>query len=207
MALSGVPSQTAKTSHKMVVASHRSAVFLDRDGVICRSKVINGKPFAPRLLEEFRLLPRVVESVQQLKQAGFYVIVVTNQPDIGNGLVAPSVVDAMHERMRYELELDDILMCPHKQTAGCFCRKPQPGMILSAAKRFGIDLSASFMVGDRRTDILSGISAGCYTIFVRRGSGYGENRGIDIPANKVVGSLPAATRHILERVNHVANRI
>lgn len=186
----------------MVKAPVRSAVFLDRDGVICRSKVIDGKPYAPRRLEEFRFLPRVAESVHQLKQAGFYVVVVTNQPDIGNGLVDPWVVDSMHEKMRHVLELDDILICPHKQTDGCVCRKPQPGMILSAAKRYGIELSTSFMVGDRRTDILSGNSAGCYTIYVRRGSGYDESRGIDVPANKVVGSLPAATRHILEQVTH-----
>lgn len=185
----------------MVNDMNRSAVFLDRDGVISRSKVIDGKPYAPRLLEEFRIFPRVAESVQKLKNAGFYVFVVTNQPDIGNGLVDPAIVDAMHEKMRRDIELDDILMCPHKQIDECSCRKPKPGMILSAAKRFGINLSTSFMVGDRRTDILSGISAGCYTIFVRRRFGYGENHGIDIPANKVVGSLSEATRHILERFN------
>lgn len=73
-------------------------------------------------------------------------------------------------------------------------------MLIAAAKKHGIDLKASFMVGDRITDILSGIEAGCYTIFVQRGSGYAESRGIEIPAKKIVGSFRAAVRHILEKV-------
>lgn len=171
----------------------RRAVFLDRDGVIVRSKIINGKPYAVRRLEEFRLLPGAKAAIAALHRAGFLVIVVTNQPDIGNGLVDVETVEAMHDRLRRELAITDIEMCPHAQAEHCGCRKPKPGMLIGAARRYGIDFSRSFMIGDRCGDILAGAKAGCYTVFL--------NRGYDacqvLEPDRVVRSLPAAARHIL----------
>lgn len=171
----------------------RRAVFLDRDGVINRGRVRDGKAFAPRRLSDFRLLPGVPAAVSELKSHGLLVIVVTNQPDIGNGLVDESVVTAMHERLRQRVSVDDIFMCPHSQDAGCACRKPKPGMLIEAAKRWKIDLKRSFMVGDRASDVIAGETVGCYTLFVDRG--YREPRP-DHPG-KCVKSLRSATAQIL----------
>lgn len=171
----------------------RRAVFLDRDGVIVRSVVRDGKPYAPRRLEDFRLLPGARRATLALRRAGFLVVVVTNQPDIGNGLVELETVDAMHARLRRQLAIDDIEMCRHKQTAGCRCRKPKSGMLTSARRRFGIDLTRSFMVGDRCSDILAGANVGCYTVFVDRG----YDRCTDRLPDCTVGSLPEAVRRIL----------
>jgi D-glycero-D-manno-heptose 1,7-bisphosphate phosphatase len=181
----------------MVTAAARPAVFVDRDGVLNRAEVRDGKPFSPRKLQEFRLLPGVAAAMQQLRDAGFFIAVVTNQPDLGNGLVADTVVAAIHQRLRARVPLDDIRMCPHGQSAGCSCRKPQPGMLRAAARDHDIDLASSYMIGDRISDVIAGNSAGCYTIFVQRG--YAESNGQPIPANAIVRSLPGAVRHILSR--------
>ena len=173
----------------------RRAVFLDRDGVISRSEVRGGKPYAPRRLEDFRLLPGVAEAVLALKQAGFLVVVVTNQPDIGNGLVDPSVVEAMHAKLKARVPVDDIRMCPHRQDAGCSCRKPKPGMLLAAAKRWNIDLKNSYIVVDRDGDIIAGKAVGCYTLLIKRG--YSETRRTT--AKTSARSLSAAVRFILSR--------
>lgn len=171
----------------------RSAVFLDRDGVIVRAEVRDGKSYAPRTLKEFRLLPGARHAVQALHDRGYLVIVVTNQPDIGNGLVEASVVEAMHDIIRRKLPVDAIELCPHRQTDGCQCRKPKPGMLLTAGRRFGVDFPKSYMVGDRCSDVLAGAAAGCRTIFINRG----YDRCSDHKPDAEVRSLPAAVRCIL----------
>ena len=185
----------------MVKAAARPAVFVDRDGVLNRAEVRDGKPYAPRKLEQFRLLPGAPAAMQRLRDAGFFIAVVTNQPDLGNGLVTDSIVAAIHERLRARVPLDEIRMCPHSQSAGCDCRKPQPGMLTAAARDHGIDLASSYLIGDRISDVIAGNSAGCYTIFVQRG--YAESNGQPVPANAIVRSLPEAVRHILQRMTPV----
>ncbi|MCX6122168.1 MAG: HAD family hydrolase [Ignavibacteriales bacterium] len=172
------------------------AVFLDRDGVLCRSFVRNGKPYAPRLLKDFRLLPNSINSILLLKQAGFKVIVVTNQPDIGNGLLRLEIVETMHQKLYAKTMVDEIMLCPHCQDDGCECRKPNPGMLLFASEKHKIDISKSFMVGDRASDIEAGKRAGCLTIFIDRH--YAETR----PTNPdvTVNSLLKAVSYIL--ANH-----
>ena len=171
----------------------RAAVFLDRDGVLNRAEVREGKPYAPRRLCDFRMLPGTIAAGRALREAGFLLVVVTNQPDIGHGLVAPAVVEAMHARLRERLSPDAIEVCPHRQDEGCACRKPRPGLLQGAAARLGIDLTRSFVVGDRQHDILAGRAAGCYTVFVDRG--YREPRPVD--ADAIVRSFPAAARRII----------
>jgi D-glycero-D-manno-heptose 1,7-bisphosphate phosphatase len=173
----------------------KPAVFLDRDGVLVRGEIRDGKLYAPRRLEDFRLLPGVAEGVRALHDHGFLTIVVTNQPDIGNGLVAAEVVEAMHAIMRKKLPLDSIEVCPHRQTDGCACRKPRAGLLLAAAERFSVDLSASFMVGDRSSDVVAGRTVGCYTLFLDRG----YDRCTDVRPDAVVRSLRQAVQHILGR--------
>ena len=144
------------------------AVFLDRDGVLSRTNVINGKSYAPRTISEFKLLPGVKKSVDKLKEVGYLVIVVTNQPDIGNGLINENIVEMMHKKLSKKTNITKIYVCPHKQQENCVCRKPNPGMLLEAAFEFGIDLGKSFMVGDRASDIEAGVKAGCSAIFLNR---------------------------------------
>jgi len=176
-------------------ASAKPAVFLDRDGVLCRTHVVDGKSYAVRRLADFRLFPGTVAAVDRLRAAGYRIVVVTNQPDIGNGLVEASVVEAMHTRLRDRISPDAIEVCPHRQDEDCSCRKPKPGMIFASAQRLGIDLPTSVMVGDRWSDIVAGQEAGCYTVFVNRG--YSEH--LKAAPDCVVPTLPAAVEAILRR--------
>jgi D-glycero-D-manno-heptose 1,7-bisphosphate phosphatase len=137
------------------------AVFLDRDGVINRNTVRDGRPVGPATLADFVILPGVPEAVEAFRAAGYLVIVATNQPAAGAGLV-----EAMHAKMRQALRLDDVKICPHTEAENCNCRKPKPGLLLEAAKQHGIALPESWMIGDRWRDIDAGRAAGCRTIFV-----------------------------------------
>lgn len=173
----------------------RRAVFLDRDGVINRSEVRGGKPYAPTALEDFEILPGVPDALQRLRDAGFLNIVVTNQPDLATGKQTPAGLDAMHSRLLGMLAIDAIRVCPHVDAAGCACRKPAPGLLLDAAREFGIDLAASYMVGDRWRDVEAGQRAGCACLFVDYG--YAEKR----PENPYIAvkSLAGAAEQILSR--------
>ena len=144
----------------------RPAVFLDRDGVLNRSLVSDGRPYAPVRLDEFELLPGVAAALLSLREAGFLNIVVTNQPDLATGKQSHRVLDAMHQRLRTEIAVDAIYVCPHTDADGCDCRKPQPGMLVMAAAELRIDLTESWMVGDRWRDIGAGQAAGCQCCFV-----------------------------------------
>jgi D-glycero-D-manno-heptose 1,7-bisphosphate phosphatase len=145
------------------------AVFLDRDGVLTIPQFRNGRSFAPRRLEDFRLYDGASRSLSMIKGLGFRLVVVTNQPDVGNGLVDRAVVEEMHRRLNEQLPLDAIETCYHGQTDECDCRKPKPAMLCRAAERLGIDCTRSFMIGDRASDVEAGRRAGCRTIFIDLG--------------------------------------
>jgi D-glycero-D-manno-heptose 1,7-bisphosphate phosphatase len=144
----------------------RAAVYLDRDGVINRAFVRDGRPHPPASLEELEILPGVPEALRTLRAHGYLTIVVTNQPDVARGTVSRTLVEAIHHRLRSELDLDAILTCFHDSADACDCRKPKPGLLLQAAADFDIDLPSSFMVGDRWSDMQAGQRAGCRTVFV-----------------------------------------
>ncbi len=147
------------------------AIFLDRDGVLSRSLVRNGLPFAPTTLNDFEILPEAPEACRRLKQAGFLLIVVTNQPEVGRGTMKKETVEAMHEQMCRELPIDRVGVCYHPGhgASHCDCRKPKTGLLVSAARELHIDLAQSWMVGDRWRDIDCGFAAGCRTVFIERG--------------------------------------
>jgi D-glycero-D-manno-heptose 1,7-bisphosphate phosphatase len=147
---------------------HR-AVFLDRDGVINPSVVRDGKPYPPQTVEDFQIYPEVPEACRRLKAAGYLLVVATNQPDVGRGTQSQEAVEAMHAKMRAALPIDRVEVCYHSGHAPCECRKPRAGMLLAAANLLSINLSRSFMVGDRWRDIDCGHAAGCTTIFIDRG--------------------------------------
>lgn len=140
------------------------AVFLDRDGVLNRGFIRNGKSYPPRCLEEFEILDGVAEGCRMLKEAGFLLVVVTNQPDVGRGSQSPSVVEEMHQFLARNLPIDRVEVCFDETDAANY--KPAPGLLLKAASSMSVDLSRSFMVGDRWRDIGCGTAAGCTTVLV-----------------------------------------
>jgi len=147
---------------------NRCCVFLDRDGVINRSITKNGLPFPPMSMADFEILPGVPEACAKLKAAGFLLVLTTNQPDVGRGIVPRELVEAMNAEVSKVVALDRIEVCYHpgRGASDCDCRKPKPGMLLSAAKALDIDLAQSWMVGDRWRDVDCGFNAGCKTIFI-----------------------------------------
>jgi transaldolase len=171
----------------------KRAVFLDRDGVINANILRDGRPVAPTTLEQFRLLPGVEEAARRLSNAGYDIIVITNQPDVATGRTSRETVTAMHDAIRARMPVDEIKVCFHTDADNCGCRKPKPGMILDAAKERGIDLRRSWVVGDRWRDIEAGRIAGCLTAFVDYGY---EQEGPNSP-DVVVASLAEAAERIL----------
>ena len=146
----------------------RKCVFLDRDGVLNHTRVENGRPLAPTSLDAFVLYDDVNVSLEELKNIGFLLIVVTNQPDVGNQKVKRDVVEAMHEYILSQTPIDAVFACFHTQDGGCSCRKPKPGLLYAASFQHALRPSASYMVGDRYSDIAAGNQFGCRSIFIDR---------------------------------------
>lgn len=144
----------------------QSAVFLDRDGVLNRTSQQNGKRHPPASVAELEVLPGVVEACEALRQAGFLLVVVTNQPDVARGTQRRKTVEAINRGLAVQVPVDYIRVCYHDDRDKCSCRKPAPGLLLQAAADFQINLSTSFMIGDRCKDIEAGRRAGCKTILV-----------------------------------------
>jgi D-glycero-D-manno-heptose 1,7-bisphosphate phosphatase len=172
------------------------AVFLDRDGVLDRAVVRAGKPHPPGTLAELEILPGVAEACAALRRAGFLLIAVTNQPDVRRGTQRRETVDAINDEVRRCLALDDVRTCFHDDADRCGCRKPEPGLLVDAARDWGIALASSVMVGDRWRDVESGRRAGCWTVFIDHG--YDERRP-DAP-DLVTASLPEAVPWIVARL-------
>ncbi len=171
----------------------RRAVFLDRDGVINRAIVRDGKPFPPASLEELEILPGVHEALQKLHDANYLLVVVTNQPDVARGAAKREDVELMNAFLSSQLPIDDFKTCYHDSGDKCNCRKPLPGALIEAAQEHNIDLSKSFMVGDRWRDVEAGASAGCKTFFINYR--YAEQKP-DAP-DFIVSSLLEAKKIIL----------
>ncbi|MDY0212091.1 MAG: D-glycero-beta-D-manno-heptose 1,7-bisphosphate 7-phosphatase [Desulfuromonadaceae bacterium] len=187
------------------------AVFLDRDGTV---NIEKNYLIDPR---DFTFIPGVPEAIFQLKQAGYLVVLATNQSGIARGYFTHCQVERLHQYLQSELEkhhtaIDAFYLCPHHPTAGtgeftgiCECRKGKPGMLLQAAAELNIDLDRSYMIGDKAADMKAGISAGSHPILVR--TGYGEQtlkqaqttEWLERGVIDVCADLGAATRLILAR--------
>ncbi len=168
-------------------------MFLDRDGVLNRTFLRDGVTRPPSALSELELLPGVPDALGRLKDAGYLLIVVTNQPDVARGTQSRERVEEMHAWLRERLPLDAVRACYHDGSDGCACRKPRPGLLLEEAARLGVDLSRSVMVGDRGTDVHAGRAAGCATILV----GTPDPGGRDARPDRVAADLAEAVGLIL----------
>jgi D-glycero-D-manno-heptose 1,7-bisphosphate phosphatase len=166
------------------------AIFLDRDGVINRAFVKDGKPLPPPTPQDLEILPGVADALRTLKEAGYKLLVVTNQPDVGRGTLPSETLEAMHRDLQAELPLDEIFVCPHSDKDRCECRKPLPGMLIEAARKHNIDLAASYMIGDRWRDVEAGYNAGCKTILIDYG--YAEKSAEHEPDLRVKSLREAA---------------
>jgi len=181
----------------------RRAVFLDRDGTINVEK-----DYLYRV-EDFAFLAGAPQAIKSLKDAGFLVIVVTNQSGVARGYFDEADVDRLHrhiqaELARYATAIDAFYVCPHhpQQSADhdqtpCNCRKGKPGMLLQAAADFDIDLSSSWMVGDKLADVQAGEGAGCRPILVLTGYGSQERLKLDEGRAEICADLIAAANLIL----------
>jgi len=174
------------------------AVFLDRDGVLNRAPVREGKPYPPASVEALEILPGVDRALAALSAAGFRLIVVSNQPDVARGTTPRAAVEAINQRLAAALPIDRFIVCYHDRGDGCACRKPRPGMLQAGAAEFGVDLAASYMVGDRWRDVEAGEAAGCRTIFIDYG--YAERQPSRYDAR--VASLEEAAWLILKGIAH-----
>lgn len=150
----------------------QKAVFLDRDGVINRDS-----PDYIKRLEEFEFLPGSLEALRRLTEGGFTCIVITNQSAPARGLMTPETLDAIHRRLCAAVaaaggRILDIFICPHLPADGCSCRKPKPGLLHAAQRKYGIDFSSAAMIGDSARDMECALNAGVRTtVLVQTGNG------------------------------------
>ena len=158
--------QAATKWESLTSPPERRAIFLDRDGVLNEAIVRDGKPYPPARVADLRIPDGTAAALEKLKQRDFLLLVVSNQPDVARGTQQREVVEEMASRLCVELPLDGVLTCYHDDQDNCDCRKPRPGLMLDAAKRYGLNLSRSYMVGDRWRDIDAGAKAGCKTIWI-----------------------------------------
>jgi D-glycero-D-manno-heptose 1,7-bisphosphate phosphatase len=156
--------------------THNRAIFLDRDGVLVEDVDLLTD------VAHIRVLEGAPQALRRLKEAGFVLLVVTNQPLIARGLATEAEVDRINAAIGQRLvhagapAIDRFYVCPHHPKANlpayrgdCPCRKPRPGLILKGANDYAVDLAASFIVGDRITDVVAGVKAGCRTVLVQTG--------------------------------------
>jgi D-glycero-D-manno-heptose 1,7-bisphosphate phosphatase len=186
-----------KTSTKwesMSAHPERCAIFLDRDGVLNEVVVRDGKPYPPAEAADLKIPEGTAAALAKLKEENFLLLVVSNQPDVARGTQTREMVEEMASRLCAALPLDEVLTCYHDDSDDCACRKPRPGLILDAAKKYAVDLSRSYLVGDRWRDIDAGATAGCKTIWIDRG--YKEAAPASKPDVRVT-SLDEAVEWIL----------
>ena len=142
------------------------AIFLDRDGVVNIARVINGKPYPPKNVFETQVMPGIADILSYSNKLGYLNIIVTNQPDVSRGNQTQKNVVSINKYLMEILPLDNIYTCFHDVKDYCLCRKPKAGLFYLAAQQYDIELCSSWIIGDRKSDIIAGINAGCKTIFI-----------------------------------------
>jgi D-glycero-D-manno-heptose 1,7-bisphosphate phosphatase len=173
-------------------------VFADRDGVINRDR-----DEYVRSVEEFEFLPGALEALKRLREAGWLVVVISNQAGVGKGLMSEEALAEIDRLMTSEVSaaggrIEATYYCPHRQQDGCDCRKPAPGLIRRASRDLGIEPEDAVFVGDSARDILAGQAVGCRTVAVLSGSLTGaEVAALDPPPDLVADNLAEAADWII----------
>ena len=144
----------------------KSAIFLERDGVLTVARVERQHQATPKSLEEFQVNAAALPALKQLKEAGFVLIVTTNQPGISHGTLARRELDRMHDLLRRTFPVDDIMICPHDETDHCPCRKPAAGLFTEAAFKWHLDLERSFVVSDKWQDARAARTVGATSMLI-----------------------------------------
>lgn len=175
----------------------RRAVFLDRDGVINESVIRDGRPYPPATVGETVVANLAEACLSRLKQCGFLLVVVTNQPDVRRGTARREDVEDIHKFLAAKLPLDDFFVCYHDDGDDCLCRKPRPGLLLEAAAKHNVDFAQSYFIGDRWRDIDAGSAVGCRTVLIDHRYNEREPRA---KPDLCVQSLPQAVDCILKEV-------
>jgi len=185
------------------------AIFLDRDGVLIENRADYVREWA-----HVSILPKVIDALSAFQREGFKIFIVTNQAAVGRGLMTLNDAHLINERLVKTIKesggwVDGVFMCPHKPEDNCVCRKPQPGLLLQAAREFSIDLHSSWMVGDAWTDLLAGQAAGVEgTIMVRTGRGVsqlGQTQPEGIQPFLICEDVFDAFNHLMLRKNEPAD--
>ena len=175
-------------------------VILDRDGVINYDSAQFIK--SP---EEWKSIPGSLEAIARLNQAGYRVVLATNQSGVGRGLFDMATLNAIHEKMykmlnQYGGRIDALFYCPHAADSKCACRKPNPGMFEEIAKRFNMDLKGVPAIGDSLRDLQAGVAMGCAPILVKTGKGEKTLEAGNLPENTLVfADLSEAVKHLLAK--------
>lgn len=168
----------------------RSAIFLDRDGVLNNIILKAGKPCPPESVENMDIMPGVQEALMALNSASCLLIVVTNQPDVARGTTSIQRVYDMNQYLMESLPLDDVYVCFHDDKDECVCRKPLPGLLIQAQAHYDIDLSTSIMVGDRWKDMAAGRALGIKTVWIDRQYDEQQPDHYDHRAGSLIEALP-----------------
>jgi D-glycero-D-manno-heptose 1,7-bisphosphate phosphatase len=164
-------------------------VFLDRDGVLNRAFPEGDTTRPPAGVAELEILPGVPDALARLHAAGFALVVVTNQPDVARGRQTRAAVEEINARMSAELPLLDVFTCYHDTADKCACRKPKPGLLLAAARKWDLDLDAAFLIGDRWSDVVAAHAAGCTGVLIETPFGHPERCNPDHRAADIAGAV------------------
>ncbi len=178
----------------------KAAVFIERDGVLNHVRVAGRSQMPPLRLEEFHLREDVREPLEELKAAGYLVLVTTNQPNVARGLLSRRELDLMHDMLRRALPVDGVMLCPHEESDRCNCRKPGAGLFTEAAFRWHLDMERSFVISDKWQDAAAAFVAGCTSVLIRspwNGTGHHD---------VLVNSLDDACQKVLQ-FNHPVSHV
>ena len=154
--------------HEHMGDTGRAAVFLDRDGVLNEVRMEGATASTPRTVAELRILPTAKADLGRLREAGYVLLVVSNQPDVARGDLSLDAVEEINRALRTALPIDAVYVCPHDTRDGCACRKPKPGLIRTGAREWGVDLARSWLIGDRWVDLATAEAAGIDGLLVER---------------------------------------
>ncbi|MBI3880220.1 MAG: HAD-IIIA family hydrolase [Verrucomicrobia bacterium] len=174
----------------------KEAIFFERDGVLNEVEVVRGQQIVPRSFDEFKIAPGAAAALQRLKDAGFLLLVVTNQPGVSRGYLPRRELDLMHTILRRKLPVDDLFLCAHDEMDHCTCRKPEAGLLTEAAFKHHLSLEHSFVVSDKWQDAQAAQNAGCTSLLLKSPwNGKGHHDFIVADLNTAVDKILALRGH------------